>query len=89
MLRRVVASSLVIQLALGLAFVAAPEAAPGVAWAEPTFDGQGVLDLLQPTGIVGDGSSTVDMYVLALTPDGLPIAGLKGKPWRPAAPPPS
>ncbi len=80
MLRRVVASSLVIQLALGLAFVAAPEAAPGVAWAEPTFDGQGVLDLLQPTGIVGDGSSTVDMYVLALTPDGLPITGLKGKP---------
>ena len=80
MLRRVVASSFVIQLALGLAYVASPDNAPGVAWAEPTFDGQGVLDLLQATGIVGDGTSTVDMYVLALTPDGLPMVGLKGKP---------
>ncbi len=80
MLRRVVAASIVVQLALGLAVVVSPEAAPGIAWAEPIFEGLAVIDLLQPTGIVADGATPVDLYILALTPDGGPIAGLKGKP---------
>ncbi len=80
MLRRVVAASLVIQLALGLGAVLAPHSVPGIAWADPVFEGIGVVDLLQPTGVVGDGASPVDLYLLALNPDGTPIVGLKGKP---------
>ena len=80
MLRRAVAASIVIQLALGLGAVVAPDSTPGMAWADPVFEGLGVIDLLQPTGIVGDGTTSVDLYVLALSPDGTPIVGLKGKP---------
>lgn len=80
MLRRVVAASLVVQLALGLGAVCAPSSTPGLAWADPVFEGLGVIDLLQPTGLVGDGATPVDLYVLALSPDGAPIVGLKGKP---------
>ncbi|MSP56377.1 MAG: hypothetical protein EXR69_12360 [Myxococcales bacterium] len=80
MLRRVVVASLVVQLALGLGAISAPASTPGLAWADPVFEGLGVIDLLQPTGLVSDGTTPVDLYVLALTPDGAPIVGLKGKP---------
>lgn len=55
---------------------------PTVAWAQsaPVFDGMGLIDLLPPTGLVGDGATQADFYILALGPDGKPIAGLKGKP---------
>ncbi len=80
MLRRVVAASLVVQLALGLAATVSPETTPGVAWADPVFEGVGVVDLLQPTALVGDGASPVDLYVLALGADGKPIPALKARP---------
>lgn len=80
MLRRVVATSLVVQLALGLAAIVAPEHASGIAWAAPVFEGIGVVDLLQPTALVGDGATAVDLYVLALGPDGKPITGIKARP---------
>ena len=52
------------------------------AWAQsaPVFEGAGVIELLPPTGLVGDGSTSADLYVLALGPDGRPIPGLKTKP---------
>jgi hypothetical protein len=51
------------------------------AWAAsaPIFEGQGIIELLRPTDLVGDGASPVDLYVLALAPDGQPIVGIKAK----------
>ncbi len=80
MLRRLVVAPLVVQLSLGISGLVSPHTTAGIAWAEPVFEGVGVIELLQPTGLVGDGATTADLYVLALAPDGKPIAGLKGKP---------
>lgn len=80
MLRRVVAASLLVQLSLGISGLVSPHTTAGIAWADPVFEGVGVIELLQPTALVGDGTTAVDLYVLALGPDGKPIAGIKGKP---------
>ncbi len=55
---------------------------PSAAYAQTpaVFEGQGLIDLLPPTGLIGDGATQADFYILALGPDGKPIAGLKGKP---------
>ncbi len=42
----------------------------------PVFEGSAVLELLRPSDVVGDGSTPVDLYVLALNPDGTPIVGM-------------
>ena len=57
-------------------------AAPSVAWAQPAavFEGTGLADLVSPTGIVGDGVTTADLYVLALGASGAPLTGLALKP---------
>ena len=57
-------------------------AAPSVAWAQPAavFEGTGLVDLVSPTGIVGDGVTTADLYVLALGASGAPLTGLALKP---------
>ncbi|MFZ5482423.1 MAG: Ig-like domain-containing protein [Myxococcota bacterium] len=76
---------IVSRLALGLlaggAFVASPVAIES-AWAQsaPAFEGQGIIELVPPTGLVGDGTTSADLFVLAIGPDGKPIPGLKTKP---------
>jgi hypothetical protein len=56
-------------------------AAPGVAQAQApsVFEGTGLVELVPPTGLVGDGASPADLYLLALGPDGAPLTGLKLK----------
>lgn len=68
--------------ALPVIGVATLLAAPGVAHAQgtPVFEGQGLIDLLPPTGLVGDAASPAELYVLALSPSGTALSGLKGKP---------
>lgn len=60
-------------LALG-AEVLAP-----AAWAQaaPIFEDRGLLELLRPTDLIGDGGTPVDLYLLALDPAGAPISGWK------------
>ncbi|MFN7146760.1 MAG: hypothetical protein ACK4YP_23505, partial [Myxococcota bacterium] len=65
---------------LGLALPAvAVDALLRPAWAQsaPIFEGQGLVELLRPTDLVGDGGSAADLYVLALGPDGAPLSGWK------------
>jgi hypothetical protein len=68
-------------LGLGvLAAAAAIDALPAAQAANaPLFAGQGLVELIRPTDLVGDGASPVDMYLLALNPDGAPISGWKVK----------
>ncbi len=70
------------RLALGGLTVGAVALAPEVAWAQaaPVFEGGALIELVAPTGVVGDGATTADLYVLALNADGTPLTGLKGKP---------
>lgn len=75
-------SRLALQLAAGGLLLAGPLAIDS-AWAQSgaaVFEGTGLLELLPPSGLVGDGATAVDVYVLALAADGKPIAGLKGRP---------
>ncbi len=55
---------------------------PGVAHAQPAsvFEGTGLLEMVPATGVVGDGITQSDLYVLALDANGAPIAGLALKP---------
>lgn len=46
------------------------------AQAPSVFAGTSLIELLRPTNVVGDGATPVDLYVLALYPDGTPIVGL-------------
>ncbi|GDX79621.1 hypothetical protein LBMAG42_14320 [Deltaproteobacteria bacterium] len=57
-------------------------ALPGVAYAQPAgvFEGTGLLEMIPATGVVGDGATQSDLYVLALDANGAPIAGLSLKP---------
>ena len=73
---------LITRLALGGLFVGAVALAPQAAWAQaaPVFDGGALIELVPPTGIVGDGAGAADLFLLALNADGTPITGLKGKP---------
>ncbi|MDP2304491.1 MAG: invasin domain 3-containing protein [Pseudomonadota bacterium] len=80
-------SRLLARLALGGLLVGSAALAPEVAWAQAapapgaTFEGtSGLIELVTPTGLVGDGATAADLYVLALSPAGAPITGLKGKP---------
>lgn len=74
-------ASLLLRLLLagGVVAIVAPihEAA---AQSAPVFAGSGVFELVPPTGIVGDGATASDLYILALAADGLPLTGIKGKP---------
>lgn len=54
--------------------------APAFAQSAPVFEGQGVIELVPPSGLVGDGATSAELYVLAIGADGKPIAGLKGRP---------
>ncbi|MDP2315066.1 MAG: Ig-like domain-containing protein [Pseudomonadota bacterium] len=45
----------------------------------PLFEGQGLIELVRPTDLVGDGGSAADMAILALGPDGAPLTGWKVK----------
>lgn len=50
------------------------------AWAASApalFEGTGILELLPPTDLVGDGATPADLYFLALNPRGEPISGWK------------
>jgi len=79
--RRFPLSVLLAALLVGTPLVATSlYAAPAWAQSAPVFEGQGVIELVAPTGLVGDGMSVADLYILALGPDGRPYAGLKGKP---------
>lgn len=40
------------------------------------FEGPALLELLRPSDVVGDGSTPVDLYVLALHADGTPVVGM-------------
>lgn len=73
---------LLTRLALGGLFVGAATLAPEVAWAQaaPVFDGGGLVELVSPTGLVGDGATAADLWIVALSPEGTPLTGLKGKP---------
>ncbi|MDP2316029.1 MAG: invasin domain 3-containing protein [Pseudomonadota bacterium] len=74
---------LLARLALGGLVLGSVALAPEVAWAQaaPVFDGAGgLVELVSPTGLVGDGATAADLYVLALSPTGTPITGLRGKP---------
>lgn len=73
---------LVTRLALGGLATGLIALAPTSAWAQaaPVFEGSGVLELAMPSGLLGDGASPADLYILALGPDGAPLVGLKGKP---------
>ena len=57
-------------------------AAPGSALAQPAavFEGAGLLEMVPPTSVVGDGTTQADLFVLALDANGAPIAGLSVKP---------
>ena len=56
--------------------------APGSAFAQPAavFEGTGLLEMIPPTSVVGDGTTQADLFVLALDANGAPIAGLSLKP---------
>jgi hypothetical protein len=73
---------LLTRLSLGGLAIGAVSLAPTVAWAQaaPVFEGQGLIELVAPTGLAGDGATAADLYVVALGANGAPIAGLKGKP---------
>lgn len=73
---------LLARLALGGMLVGCAALAPEVAWAQaaPVFEGtSGLIELVMPTGLVGDGATAADLYILALSPAGAPIVGIKGK----------
>ncbi|MDP2305156.1 MAG: Ig-like domain-containing protein [Pseudomonadota bacterium] len=43
------------------------------------FEGQGLIELLRPTDLIGDGGSAAELYLLALGADGAPLTGMKVK----------
>lgn len=51
------------------------------AWAQsgPVFEAGALIELVPPTGVIGDGASPADVYLLALNADGSPITGVKWK----------
>ncbi len=76
-------SRLLARLALGGLVLGSAAVAPEVAWAQaaPVFEGAGgFIELVAPTGLIGDGATAAELYLLALSPAGTPISGIKGKP---------
>lgn len=66
---------------LGLLFVGSvAPVLPGfpAAYAESTavFAGPRLLEMIPATGIIGDGATLADLYLLALDPNGAPLTGL-------------
>ena len=59
----------------GVALFPVAEAAPK----ETTFAEPGVIELIRPMDMLGDGATPVDMWLLALNPDGTPIVGMRWK----------
>ena len=57
--------------------VLSPESA--IAQPAAVFEGNGLIEMISATGIVGDGASTAELYVLALNADGSPMSGLSLK----------
>lgn len=58
------------------ALVAPPARA---AQADEVFEGLGLMELLPPTDIVGDGATPAELWILALDPKGQPVTGWKVK----------
>jgi hypothetical protein len=54
---------------------------PTTAWAEPAgmFEKPGLIELVRPTDIIGDGATPVQMSFFALTTKGEPVTGWKVK----------
>ena len=72
---------LLVRLALGGLVMGVAALAPTPAMAQSAvFEGSGLIDFVAPTGVLGDGSSAVDMYMLAMNADGSAMTGLRGKP---------
>lgn len=77
-----IVSRLALHLACGGLLAAGPLAVDA-AWAQSApavFEGAGMIELVPPSGLVGDGATAADLYVVALNAAGQPILGLKGKP---------
>lgn len=56
------------------------DAAPVQAQASSLFSNSaGLVHLVAPSAIVGDGNTSATMYILALNGDGTPMSGLKGR----------
>ena len=73
---------LLTRLAIGGLVMGTAALVPEIAWAQaaPVFDATGLIELVAPTGVLGDGATATDLYILALSPAGTAITGLKGKP---------
>lgn len=56
-----------------------PSALAAPAPAGSMFEGPALIELLRPSDVVGDGSTPVDLYVLALHADGTPVVGMAVK----------
>lgn len=70
--------------ALLLGGIAASALVAPSAWAAPAakdavFDELGLLELLPPTDVIGDGATPADLWLLALDPKGQPVTGWKVK----------
>ncbi len=61
----------------GVAFTVAEPAA--FAQAAPVFEGKGLIEILRPTDLIGDGGSPTELFLLALDPAGKPITDWKVK----------
>ncbi|MFT5583077.1 MAG: hypothetical protein ACI9VR_000654 [Cognaticolwellia sp.] len=56
------------------------DSAPAQAQSASMFSNSaGFAHLLAPSAILGDGSTSATLYVLALNPDGTPMTGMKGR----------
>jgi hypothetical protein len=73
---------LLTRLAIGGLVMGTAALVPEIAWAQaaPVFDATGLIELVAPTGVLGDGATATDLYILAPSPAGTAITGLKGKP---------
>lgn len=73
------------RLALLCGLLALGAFAPGAvvptvhAEAAAVFGGQGLIELLRPTDLIGDGGAPAELYLLALGADGAPLTGMKVK----------
>lgn len=68
-------------LSLVCAPVAVFDEVNNVAWAQaaPAFSGVGLVEFLPAGNLIGDGTTPVQLHVLALSPDGSPMLNLKPK----------
>lgn len=78
--RPLLSRALLIALFSAPMVVAVTDSAPAAAQGASLFaNSSGMVHLLSPSAVVGDGSSTATLFLLALNPDGSPMTGLKGR----------